>query len=179
MFLPKFFIIQMKFLIHLNVTWIFLYPLCFTKHFALMSQKRPSPTIELKIPVLPDMELVATNAVEVVSRHMGLSEEKSAEIGMALIEATINAFEHGSPEHEVFIHFIMHDDSLTVKVIDKGQGFEQSKLELPDIDQKVKPGSHKRGWGVALIQELVDIVNFDTSSDGTTVTMVKHKNDQQ
>lgn len=139
----------------------------------------PSPTIELKIPVLPDMELVATNAVEVISKHMGLSEEKSAEVGMALIEATINAFEHGNPEHEVFIHFIMHEDSLTIKVIDKGKGFISSEVELPDIDQKVKPGIQKRGWGVALIKELVDIVNFDSTSDGTTVTMVKHKSDQQ
>jgi anti-sigma regulatory factor (Ser/Thr protein kinase) len=137
-----------------------------------------SPTIELKIPVLPNMELVATNAVEVVARHIGLSEEKAAEISMALIEATINAFEHGNPEHEVFIHFIMQADSLTVKVTDKGQGFEQSKLELPDIDKKIKKGQQKRGWGVALIQELVDIVDFDSTPDGTTVTMVKHKTDK-
>ncbi|GDX44626.1 hypothetical protein LBMAG23_16030 [Bacteroidota bacterium] len=52
------------------------------------------PKIELKLPVLPDMELIATQTAEIVSRHMGLSEEKSAEMGMALIEACINAFEH-------------------------------------------------------------------------------------
>jgi len=143
-----------------------------------MADLKLMPSIELKIPILPDMELVATNAVEVVARHIGLSDEKAAEIGMALIEATINAFEHGTPDSNVFIHFIMQDDSLTVKVIDKGSGFEKSELEIPDIDKKILPGGHKRGWGIALIQELVDVVNFDSTTDGTTVTMVKHKTDK-
>ena len=39
-----------------------------------------SPVVELKLPVLPDMELSATQTAEVVARHMELSEEKSAEI---------------------------------------------------------------------------------------------------
>ena len=50
------------------------------------------PVVELTLPVLPDMELAATNTAEVVAKHMGLNEEKSAEISMALIEACINAF---------------------------------------------------------------------------------------
>ena len=55
-----------------------------------MSAKKP-PKVELTIPILQDMELAATNTAEVVAKHMGLSEEKTAEISMALIEATINA----------------------------------------------------------------------------------------
>ena len=38
-----------------------------------------SPVVELKLPVLPDMELSATQTAEVVAKHMELSEEKSAE----------------------------------------------------------------------------------------------------
>ncbi len=49
------------------------------------------PVVELTLPVLPDMELAATNTAEVVAKHMGLNEEKSAEISMALIEACINS----------------------------------------------------------------------------------------
>ncbi len=66
------------------------------------------PKIELKLPVLPDMELIATQTAEIVSRHMGLSEEKSAEMGMALIEACINAFEHSlSTNNVLFILLLM------------------------------------------------------------------------
>ena len=46
-----------------------------------------SPVVELTLPVLPDMELAATKTAEVVAKHMDLSDEKSAEISMALIEA--------------------------------------------------------------------------------------------
>ena len=47
-----------------------------------MSKK---PTVELKLPILKNMELVATQTAEVVSKHMDLSEEKSAEISMAVM----------------------------------------------------------------------------------------------
>lgn len=145
-----------------------------------MSQKMDAanPSIELKIPALPNMELVATNAVEVIAKHMGLSEEKAAEISMALIEATINAFEYANSDKDVYVNFIMHDDSLIVKVIDQGKGFESSHVEVPNIDKKVHEGENKRGWGISLIKELVDVVHFESQPTGTTVTMIKNKFDE-
>ena len=81
-----------------------------------MNAKTP-PKVELTIPILQDMELAATNTAEVVAKHMGLSEEKTAEISMALIEATINAFEHSeSKSSNVEIHFIIQGDTLVIKV---------------------------------------------------------------
>ena len=59
-----------------------------------MSLTKHAPKVELTIPIIPDMELAATKTSEVVARHMGLNEDQAAEISMALIEATINAFEH-------------------------------------------------------------------------------------
>ena len=43
-----------------------------------------NPTVELKLPILKNMELIATQTAEVVSKHMNLSEEKSGEISMAI-----------------------------------------------------------------------------------------------
>ena len=57
-----------------------------------MSDK--NPVVELKLPVIPDIELTATKTAEVISKHMDLSEEKTGEISMAIIESCINAFEH-------------------------------------------------------------------------------------
>ena len=39
-----------------------------------MSKK---PSVELKLPILKDMELVATQTAEIVAKHMDLSEEKN------------------------------------------------------------------------------------------------------
>ncbi len=50
------------------------------------------PSVELKLPILPNMELIATQTAEVISRHMNLTEDQAGEICIALIEATINAF---------------------------------------------------------------------------------------
>jgi serine/threonine-protein kinase RsbW len=135
----------------------------------------PSPTVELKLPVLPNMELIATQTAEVVSRHMSLSENQTAEIGMALIEACINAFEHSKTKTNVFIHFVLEDDSLVIKVIDQGIGFDKSKIEIPKIENKVGKDERKRGWGIKLIEELMDSVVYESNSAGTIVTMIKKK----
>ena len=135
----------------------------------------PSPTVELKLPVLPNMELIATQTAEVVSRHMSLSENQTAEIGMALIEACINAFEHSKTKTNVFIHFVLEDDSLIIKVIDQGIGFDKSKIEIPKIENKVGKDERKRGWGIKLIEELMDSVVYESNSAGTIVTMIKKK----
>ena len=133
-----------------------------------------NPEVELKLPVIPDIKLTATKTAEVISKHMNLSEEKTGEISMAIIESCINAFEH-SKTKEIYIHFIVSDDKLTVKVIDRGKGFDKSKVEIPNIENKLKADARKRGWGLQLVAELMDSVEYDSDESGTTVTMTKKK----
>jgi sigma-B regulation protein RsbU (phosphoserine phosphatase) len=139
-----------------------------------MSPKK-TPKVELTLPIIPDMELAAIKTAEVIAKHMDLSEEKSDEISMALIEATINAFEHSeSDAGNVEIHFVIQDDTLVIKVTDKGKGFNKANVKIPKIEEKLT-SDHKRGWGLQLIQELMDTVEFESSPEGTTVTMTKKK----
>ena len=133
------------------------------------------PKIELKLPIIANMELVAVQTAEVVAKHMDLSEDKAAEISMALIEACINAFEHSQAQNNVFIHFILEENYLVIKVIDQGIGFDKTKVEIPAIENKLGTDERKRGWGLQLIQELMDSVEFESGKDGTTVTMTKNK----
>jgi len=137
--------------------------------------KKPPPKVELTIPIIHDMELAATKTAEVVAKHMGLDEEKSAEISMALIEATINAFEHSNSQAgNVEIHFVIQEETLLITVTDRGKGFDKSKVKIPKIEEKLS-SDFKRGWGLQLIQELMDTVKFESSEEGTTVTMTKKK----
>ena len=140
-----------------------------------MNLTKQAPKVELTIPIIPDMELAATKTSEVVAKHMGLNEEQAAEISMALIEATINAFEHSeSKSSNVEIHFVIQGDMLVIKVSDHGKGFDKSTVEIPNIEEKLS-ADYKRGWGLQLIQELMDTVEFESTDDGTTVTMTKKK----
>jgi serine/threonine-protein kinase RsbW len=132
------------------------------------------PTVELKLPILPNMELIATQTAEVIARHMNLTEDQAGEISMALIEACINAFEHSKAESNVYIHFLIEEDSLVIKVIDLGIGFDKAKVEIPKIENKIGKDERKRGWGLQLIQELMDSVEFESTNEGTTVTMKKN-----
>ena len=138
-----------------------------------MSKK---PTVELKLPILKNMELVATQTAEVVSKHMDLSEDKAGEISMALIEACINAFEHSESKSEIYIHFLIDDDNLTIKVIDKGKGFDSTNVKIPNIETKLTTSEKKTGWGIMLIKDLMDSVDFESDHTGTTLTMTKKKN---
>ena len=133
---------------------------------------KKTPTVELTLPILPDMELAATKTGEVVAKHMGLDEEQTAEISMAIIEACINAFEHSDSKNQIEIHFIINEDNLVIQVTDQGKGFDKSKVEIPNIDEKLG-SDYKRGWGLKLIEELMDSVEFESSGSGTTVTMTK------
>ncbi len=134
-----------------------------------------SPTVELKLPILPNMELIATQTADIIANHMHLSEEQSGEISMALIEACINAFEHSKTENSIYIHFIVEENSMIIKVIDQGIGFDKSKVEIPKIENKIGNNERKRGWGLQLIQALMDSVEFESTNAGTTITMIKNK----
>jgi serine/threonine-protein kinase RsbW len=134
-----------------------------------------TPTVELKLPILPNMELIATQTADIIANHMHLSEEQSGEISMALIEACINAFEHSKSENSIYIHFIIEENSMVIKVIDQGIGFDKSKVEIPKIENKIGNDERKRGWGLQLIQALMDSVEFESTNAGTTITMTKNK----
>ena len=135
-------------------------------------------SVELKLPIIPNMELFATQTAEVIARHMNLNEEQSGEISMALIEACINAFEHSKSDNNVFIHFLIEEDSLVVKVIDQGIGFDKTKVEIPKIENKIGKEERKRGWGLQLIQELMSQADIwldgRHNPDDITIVVIKH-----
>jgi serine/threonine-protein kinase RsbW len=133
-----------------------------------------NPRVELTLPVMENMELAATKTAEVVAKSMGLDEMKTAEINMALIEACINAFEHSKSKENIYITYSIDGDTLTIKVGDKGEGFDSEVVAIPNIDEKIN-SEHKRGWGLQLMKELMDTVEFESSEAGTTVTMTKNK----
>ena len=133
-----------------------------------------NPTVELTLPVMQDMELAATKTAEVIAKRMDLDEEKTDEISMALIEACINAFEHSKSKDNIFIQYIIDPEKLIIKVGDKGIGFDAEVVAIPKIVEKLN-SDNKRGWGLQLMKELMDTVDFQSNKDGTTVTMTKNR----
>lgn len=127
--------------------------------------------INLTIPMIPNMEIAATQTAEAVARFMEFDTDQIDAVKIALIEACINAFEHShSAEGKVYIKFVMDQDDLKVVIQDFGQGFDPDNM------------SKSRGWrgnGVKIMRGLMDRVDIDSGPGGTTITMVKARGSQK
>ena len=132
--------------------------------------------VDLKIPMLPDMEIAATKTAEAMAEYLSFDQDKTDEIKLALIEATLNAFEHSkSKDKFVQIKFEAEDDELTIKIHDSGGGFEAESVETPDINKKIK-SDYKRGWGMQLMEQLMDSVEvLNGSNGGCTIVLKKRR----
>lgn len=135
--------------------------------------------VKLTLPMAPDMEVVASQAASSLAAFIGMSPDRVDEVRLAVVEACINAFEHSqSAERKVELTFCLigdrEPDCLEIRVHDRGVGFAFSEVEEPKIEAKLK-GSRKRGWGLKIIQGLMDEVRILSGANGTTVVMSKSR----
>jgi anti-sigma regulatory factor (Ser/Thr protein kinase) len=91
-------------------------------------------------------------------------------------EATMNAMEHGNhydPDVPVTIQVWQLEDCLLVRIIDRGSGPPPSpNAEAPDLEAKLAGTQTPRGWGLFLIQNMVDEVRVSGTPDHHTVELV-------
>ncbi len=133
--------------------------------------------IELAIPSRLGLEQVAIDVAASVAKLMGFSEDRIEDVKTAVDEACINAIEHGNQQNadvKVFVELIAEDNKLQVDIHDRGKGI-RGEIQKPDIDVLVTGKERTRGWGLFLIQSLMDEVEFDWNPETGGVTrMVIH-----
>jgi anti-sigma regulatory factor (Ser/Thr protein kinase) len=127
----------------------------------------------------PDMEIVASQAASSLASFIGMTPDRVDEVRLAVVECCINAFEHSrSPDRKVDITFSLLGDAepdvLEISVHDEGVGFSLNDVEEPKIEAKLR-GSRKRGWGLKIMQGLMDEVRILSGTHGTTVVMSKSR----
>jgi serine/threonine-protein kinase RsbW len=134
--------------------------------------------MELTLPMVPDIEIAAARAAGNLARELGMSSERVDELMHAVIEACINAREHGCcADNRIYLRFVgtsQGDGSrIDVWVTDRGKGFDPDE----ERSRRAAPGTaHKRGRGLQLIEAHMDEVDISTSRDGgTTIHMVKYE----
>jgi hypothetical protein len=78
---------------------------------SLNRQARPASEFELVIPIKDEAELIAARTVEHIARAADFDQESINQIKTALIEACINAAEHGeSPDGKIHQRFAIDED---------------------------------------------------------------------
>lgn len=135
---------------------------------------RKNIELEIKLPKVPDIELVALQGLELMGGDLGISDEKIGEARVLVTEAIINGLEHsGEDTPYVNVKFTMTKERLVILVTDSGKGFVPEDVEEPRIEQKLS-GKNKRGWGLELIKSMSDNLIIESGATGTKITIIKH-----
>jgi anti-sigma regulatory factor (Ser/Thr protein kinase) len=95
----------------------------------------------------------------------------------AVAEATMNAIEHGNAfqaELPVEVRLYASETAIRVLITDHGGEGEIPEATTPDLDAKLAGLQSPRGWGLFLIQSMVDAVTTSHDGDRHTIELVLH-----
>jgi anti-sigma regulatory factor (Ser/Thr protein kinase) len=113
--------------------------------------------------------------VEAAVAELGLSDHRLDRLKTAVGEATMNAMEHGSGYREdrpVSVRVLTGDGLVRVQITDLGGarvGRPDSEREVQDLEAKLEGLQRPRGWGLFLIENMVDETR--ETSDGEHHTL--------
>ncbi|HWN11814.1 MAG TPA: ATP-binding protein [Pyrinomonadaceae bacterium] len=147
---------------------------------------------EFVLPMSSDSELLAANTAEQIARRAQFTPEAINQIKTAIVEACINASEHSlSPDRKIYQRFRVEDDKLVITIASRGivPSNIENRNTAAAVFESVQPSAglgldsgeeygdaaeQRRGWGLKLIQTLMDEVEFERVDEGTSLRMVKY-----
>ena len=133
---------------------------------------RQSKTIELHIPNKLGFEKIATSAAATAAKMMEFSPDRIEDLKTAVGEACMNAIEHGIRQKRtarILVTMKVGRSKLEIDVQNKGGNFKKD-VAKPDIKEKILGNSPSRGWGMFLIKNLVDKVEFQSTAKKGNIT---------
>jgi anti-sigma regulatory factor (Ser/Thr protein kinase) len=96
----------------------------------------------------------------------------------AVGETVMNAIEHGNenrPELDVDVVVSASGRAVSVRVTDHGGAKVIPDVETPDIEAKIAGEQTPRGWGLFLIEQMVDEVRSESDASAHTVELVMNR----
>jgi serine/threonine-protein kinase RsbW len=136
-------------------------------------------TLELSIESKLEFVDMISSVVKSISTKMGFEEDDINWIELAVHEAVINAITHGNKhaaDKQVDVKFVIEQDSFSVYIRDRGDGFDFGQLPDPtDADNLLKPS----GRGIFYMRTFMDEVEFSSHPEGGSVVRLTKKRQQQ
>ncbi len=136
---------------------------------------------ELAVPSEPGNERRAMKEVAASVDGLGLSKRSLERLKTAVAEATMNAMEHGNKYRKdapVLIHVSASETELSVRITDEGSGPKNPAPETPDLEAKLESQQSPRGWGLFLIESMVDEMKISGDQDHYTVELILRRDIQ-
>ena len=125
-------------------------------------------TIEVNLANQVGYERVAMACSASYAKMMGLAPERIEDLKTIVSEAAINAMQHGNkgrPDARVTVAMNCKDDTINVTVTDEGDGITHFPPK-PDIEKIIDDLEPPVGFGLFLIEQLADQVEFNKEANG-------------
>ena len=107
-------------------------------------------------------ERLAIDRVAAVIGTLDVPPRRLERLKTAVGEATLNAIEHGNhydPELPVRIQVRVSETAVSIRITDQGSGPPTDTPIVPDLEAKLAADQSPRGWGLFLIEHMVDEVH--------------------
>jgi anti-sigma regulatory factor (Ser/Thr protein kinase) len=135
------------------------------------------PLATFSLPSEPGNERRAMEAVVLAVAGLPLPAAKLERLKTAVAEATMNAMEHGNQyqaEKPVRVELLTDEQSLVVRIYDQGGGAIIPPDARPDLEAKLAGQQKSRGWGLFLIENMVDSLNILSDDHQHVVELIMH-----
>jgi serine phosphatase RsbU (regulator of sigma subunit)/anti-sigma regulatory factor (Ser/Thr protein kinase) len=129
---------------------------------------------EFELASAPGNEREATRRVEVAVAGLGMEPARLERLKTAVAEATMNAMEHGNEyrsESKVGIRVVHRAATVRIRITDRGEAGELPEPEVPDLEAKLSGRQKPRGWGLFLIEKMVDEARVESDAQGRTLEL--------
>jgi serine phosphatase RsbU (regulator of sigma subunit)/anti-sigma regulatory factor (Ser/Thr protein kinase) len=134
---------------------------------------------EWTIASIPGNERQVIEQLDAVLGPYHLAADRLANLKTAVAEAVMNAMEHGNhyqPEALVTLQVLTSGTSIAVRIRD--QGGEQAlplTVAAPDLAAKLDGKLPARGWGLFLIEKLVDELHISRGDHHLLIELLMHQ----
>jgi anti-sigma regulatory factor (Ser/Thr protein kinase) len=123
-------------------------------------------------------ERIAIDRVTAVIVPLGLNSSRLERLKTAVGETVMNAMEHGNdnrPELDVGVEVSATEQSISVRVTDRGGGRPIPEAMTPDLEAKLAGEQTPRGWGLFLIEQMVDDVRSTREGGAHTIELIMNR----
>ena len=143
-----------------------------------MSSNLNERIVKIILPNMLGYERIAMASLASFARMYDYPPKRIEDLKTIVSEAAINAMQHGNrgrPDAVVTIHINFKEDAIQILVMDEGDGIKEV-LPKPNIERVINELDPPTGFGVFLIQELADEVEFNIDTyKGHCLRMVAKK----
>jgi serine phosphatase RsbU (regulator of sigma subunit)/anti-sigma regulatory factor (Ser/Thr protein kinase) len=128
-------------------------------------------------PSEPGNERLAMAKVAESVQALGLEPARLERLKTGVSEATMNAMEHGNKfRADVPVDFEVRvsERALSVRITDQGGGKPILQAQVPDLEAKLAGTQTPRGWGLFLIEKMVDEMHVSMDEKTHTIELIMY-----